>query len=340
MRVSSKPRRTTAKATSWPLISGSLVGNRSSWFGSLTRLLACALLGSVALVQHDGTAPLVLEFKNVSNLQNLRRANEIKIPILRVDKELVVARIQEVRYLLSHTGHWREIYMDFPGCCQHGSRRVLQALFPFSNWPNRIAEPVHRCLCFTGQIESGGASSVCEIGSNRQNTVLFNRVDSNVLNRQISTLADRHCFELPLHNIGLLVHRTELGVHSLRSLLHFSHLFACVTCLLFNAAQRHHRNNGVDESGQKTQTTKDRDPDRSRDYDPILGELFLLRRLFFGVAFLLLALACSFSFVVDLGRALLDGSISRLGVSVLYAGLTAAVTWLSLRLVLPDLWSK
>lgn len=32
MRASSKPRRITAKAASWPLISGSLVGNKSSWF--------------------------------------------------------------------------------------------------------------------------------------------------------------------------------------------------------------------------------------------------------------------------------------------------------------------
>jgi hypothetical protein len=31
MRVSIRPRSTTAKAASWPLISGSLVGNKSSW---------------------------------------------------------------------------------------------------------------------------------------------------------------------------------------------------------------------------------------------------------------------------------------------------------------------
>jgi hypothetical protein len=55
---------------------------------------------------------------------------------------------------------------------------------------------------------------------------------------------------------------------------------------------------------------------------------------------LLLALACSYSFVVELGRALFDGAISRLGISVLFAGLTAAVTWLSLRLLLADLWDK
>ena len=37
MRASIRPRRTTAKAASWPLISGSLVGNKFSWFdGSFT----------------------------------------------------------------------------------------------------------------------------------------------------------------------------------------------------------------------------------------------------------------------------------------------------------------
>src|ERR1043166_7646875 len=34
MRASIKPRRTTANATSWPLISGSPVGNKSNWSGN------------------------------------------------------------------------------------------------------------------------------------------------------------------------------------------------------------------------------------------------------------------------------------------------------------------
>ena len=34
MRASIKPRRTTANAASWPLISGSLVGNKSNWSGN------------------------------------------------------------------------------------------------------------------------------------------------------------------------------------------------------------------------------------------------------------------------------------------------------------------
>jgi hypothetical protein len=38
MRASIRPRRTTEKAASWPLISGSLVGNKSSWLGGSVTL--------------------------------------------------------------------------------------------------------------------------------------------------------------------------------------------------------------------------------------------------------------------------------------------------------------
>ena len=42
--ASMRPRSTTAKAASWPLISGSLVGNKSSWFDKFLALLCAGVL--------------------------------------------------------------------------------------------------------------------------------------------------------------------------------------------------------------------------------------------------------------------------------------------------------
>jgi hypothetical protein len=44
MRASIRPRNSTTKAASWPLISGSLVGNRLNCFGKLGLLVRVGIL--------------------------------------------------------------------------------------------------------------------------------------------------------------------------------------------------------------------------------------------------------------------------------------------------------
>jgi len=206
MRASSRPHSTIPKAASWPLISGSLVGNKSSCLdGSLTKGLLCFAVLSLFVFVESTRFGIV----NPNVTRGLNCACDVDVFKYSGVKQLSGLVYERLYLFTCENKVGVRLLHDFFSSGQYFSLAAYRpVLKPFGfKWLRLFNKDKRR---FRPEIPSWRSPYVKKDRLNDVLTINFERAHSHIDNLDISTVDHRQVLNLPLHDLPLLGVYTDL----------------------------------------------------------------------------------------------------------------------------------